>query len=247
MSDIEQTYTQSSTRNADVSKLLRNTYSLLASTFLVSAITAYISTNIFNGIYQQIMTDLADNGQLDTTQGLVPIFNYMGLGLMIPAIILLWFVIPRTANSGKGVFFTFLFVALMGAGLGPMLSSYIGMGKGEIIAQSLGGTALIFFGLSAYALTTKKDFSYLAGFLMTGGIVLMVAVVANLFLNIPGLQIAISCAFMVFSSACILFYTSSAIKGGETNYIMLAVGLYLAIYNLFVSLLSILGAFSGDD
>ncbi|MCJ8313414.1 MAG: Bax inhibitor-1 family protein [Saccharospirillaceae bacterium] len=247
MSNIEQTYSQNATMSVDVPKLLRNTYSLLACTFVVSAFAAFISTTISNGFLQQIQADFLDNGQLDTTQGLLSIYQYMGLGFMIPAIALLWFVIPRTANSGKGIFFTFIFAALMGAGLGPMLSSYLGAGKGEIIAQALGGTALIFFGLSAYALTTKKDFSYLSGFLMTGGIVLMVAVVANLFLHIPALQIAISCAFMVFSSACILFYTSSAIKGGETNYIMLTVGLYLAIYNLFVSLLSILGIFGGDD
>ena len=227
MSDFDQAYNPSQTLSVDVPILLRNTYSLLASTILVSAIAAIISTN------------MALSGKLPASTGLIT---------FIPAIILLWFVIPRTANSIAGVGFTFLFTALMGFGLGPMLASYLGLSNGgTIIAQALGGTAFLFFGLSAYTLITKKDFSFLSGFLMTGALVLIFAVVVSLFIQSTALHLAISCAFMVFSSASILWYTSSAIKGGETNYVLLTVGLYVSIYNIFVSLLSILGIFGGDD
>ncbi|BCE03486.1 Bax inhibitor-1/YccA family protein [Marinicellulosiphila megalodicopiae] len=221
MSDIEQMYNESTAMSVDVPKLLRNTYSLLACTVLFSAVMAFVGMQMNIGFISPFMT-------------LAIVFG-------------LFFGIAKTANSGMGIVLTFALTGYLGFSLAPLITAYMGAGKGNIVVQAFAGTAFIFFGLSAYALTTKKDFTFLSGFLMTGGLVLMAAVVMSIFLQIPALHIAISCGFMVFSSASILFYTSSAIKGGETNYVMLTVGLFMAAYNLFVSLLSILGIFGGDD
>lgn len=113
--------------------------------------------------------------------------------------------------------------------------------------QALGGTALIFFALSGYALTTKKDFSFLGGFLMVGLIVVIVAGIANIFFQIPALSLAVSSAVIMIMSGLILFDTSRIINGGERNYIRATLSLYLNIYNIFTSLLHILGIFGGDD
>jgi modulator of FtsH protease len=136
----------------------------------------------------------------------------------------------------------------MGASLGPMLSFYLAMENGpSMVLQALGGTALIFFSLSAYALTSKKDFSYLGGFLMTGLIVAVVAMIANIFLAIPLLSVTISAVVVMIMSGLILFDTSRIIQGGETNYIRATVGLYLSIFNIFVHLLHLLAVFTGGD
>ena len=136
----------------------------------------------------------------------------------------------------------------MGASLGPMLSHYASMPNGtSLILQALGGTALIFFALSGYALTSKKDFSFMGGFLMVGLIVVIVASLANIFFQIPALSLAISSAVIMIMSGLILFDTSRIINGGETNYIRATVSLYLNIYNIFVHLLHLLGVFGGDD
>ena len=129
----------------------------------------------------------------------------------------------------------------MGYTLGPMLSTLIASGAGDIIMLALGGTALVFFCCSAYVLTTRKDMSFLSGMMITGFVVLLVATIANLFLHIPALQMAISVMFILFSAGAILWETSNIIHGGETNYIRATVGLYVSIYNVFVSLLSLLG------
>ncbi|MEM8660643.1 MAG: Bax inhibitor-1 family protein, partial [Pseudomonadota bacterium] len=136
----------------------------------------------------------------------------------------------------------------MGASLGPMLAFYLSMPGGPaLVMQALGGTAIVFFGLSAYALTTRKDFSYMGGFLMVGLIVAVVAMIANIFLAIPALSLTISAAVVMIMSGLILFDTSRIVNGGETNYIRATIGLYLSIYNLFIHLLSLLTAFGGDD
>jgi modulator of FtsH protease len=136
----------------------------------------------------------------------------------------------------------------MGASIGPMLNHYLAMPGGPaLVMQALGGTAVVFFGLSAYALTTRKDFSYMGGFLMVGLLVAVVAMIANIFLAIPALSLTVSAAVVMIMSGLILFDTSRIINGGETNYIRATVGLYLSIYNLFIHLLSLLTAFSGDD
>lgn len=200
-----------------VNKVLKNTYMLLSATLIFSAMMAGVSMllNVGTGVYM-IST--------------------------FAAIALVWFVLPRTANSEKGILVVFAFTGLLGFGLGPVINHYLATANGPaIVAQSLAGTGIIFLSLSAYVMTTKKDFSYLAGFLMTGMIVALVAIIANIFLNIPVLSLAISGAIVFIMSGYILFETSQIIHGGQRNYIMATASLYLSIYNIFISLLQILG------
>ena len=199
-----------------------STNMLLGMTLLFSASTACISMAMGLG------------------QGAALILMLVGFGLL--------FVVNRTADSSKGLIAIFAFTGVMGASIGPMLNYYLAMPNGpSLVMQALGGTAVVFFGLSAYALTTRKDFSYMGGFLMVGLLVAVVAMVANIFLNIPALSLTISAAIVMIMSGLILFDTSRIINGGETNYIRATVSLYLDIYNLFIHLLHLLTAFSGDD
>lgn len=203
-------------------KVLRNTYMLLGMTLVFSAVTAGISMAMGLG------------------HGAALILSLVGFGLL--------FVVNRTADSSKGLVAIFAFTGVMGASIGPMLNYYLAMPNGpSLVMQALGGTAVVFFGLSAYALTTRKDFSYMGGFLMVGLLVAVVAMIANIFLNIPALSLTISAAIVMIMSGLILFDTSRIINGGETNYIRATVSLYLDIYNLFIHLLHLLTAFSGDD
>jgi modulator of FtsH protease len=203
-------------------KVLKNTYMLLGLTLLFSAVTAGISMAVGLG------------------QGAAFILMLVGFGLL--------FVVNRTADSSKGLLAIFAFTGVMGASIGPMLNYYLAMPGGPaLVMQALGGTALVFFGLSAYALTTRKDFSYMGGFLMVGLLVAVVAMIANIFLAIPALSLTISAAVVMIMSGLILFDTSRIINGGETNYIRATVSLYLDIYNLFIHLLSLLTALGGDD
>jgi modulator of FtsH protease len=165
---------------------------------------------------------------------------------------LIWFVLPRTAHSAAGLGVVFAITGLMGFGLGPVLSHYLNMANGSmIVMQSLGATAVVFVGLSAYVLTTRKDFSFMGGFLMAG---LLIAVVGMLALLVAGLfgyqfsgaSLALSGLVAMLMCGFILFDTSRIVNGGETNYIMATVSLYLNIYNLFVSLLQLIG-FANDD
>ena len=136
----------------------------------------------------------------------------------------------------------------MGYTLGPILGFYMATAQGSsLVMTALGGTAFIFFGLSGYALVSRKDFSFLSGFMFAGFLVIVVAFVANLFLQIPALQLALSAAFMLFSSAAILYQTGAIVNGGERNYILATVTLYVSLYNIFISLLNLLTAFGGDD
>jgi modulator of FtsH protease len=168
--------------------------------------------------------------------------------MSLAAIGIVWFVLPRTYNSSMGIVWTFVFAGLLGAGLGPMLNHYLAMANGpSIVAQALGGTAIVTFGLSFYSVTTKKDFSFLGGFLMVGMIVMIVAMIANIFFAIPAMSIAISGGVVLLMSLMILFDTSRIVNGGETNYIRATVSLYLDIYNLFVHLLVLVGFLSSDD
>jgi modulator of FtsH protease len=161
---------------------------------------------------------------------------------------LVWLVLPRTADSTAGIGVVFAITGLLGFGLGPVLNMYLSLSNGaELIGTSLGGTGVIFLALSAYVLTTKKDFSFMGGFLMVGIVIVIIASLANIFLAIPALSLALSGAIIMVMSGLILFDTSRIINGGETNYIMATVSLYLSLYNIFVSLLHILGAFGGDD
>ena len=209
------TYTQTSISSKN--KVLRNTYALLSVTLIFSALMAIASTmmNIGYGA---------------------------SLGCSIGALLLIWFVLPRTADSATGIAVVFAFTGLLGFGLGPILNHYLQLSNGaEIIATAMGGTAVIFLGLSGYALTTKRDFSFLGGFLFAGIIVLVLASIAAIFLQMPGLHLAISAAAILIFSGFLLFETSRIINGGETNYVLATTSIYLSIYNIFTSLLHLLG------
>ena len=161
---------------------------------------------------------------------------------------LIWFALPRTANSSNGIWVVFGITGLLGFGLGPLMNAYLQMSNGgQIIATAFAGTGLIFLGLSGYALTSRKDFSFLAGFLMVGLVVALVAIVANIFLQMPALSLAISSVIILVMSGFILHDTSSIIRGEQTNYILATVGMYLSIFNIFIHLLNILGSLSGED
>ncbi len=204
-------------------KVLRNTYLLLSMTFLFSALTAFLSF-----AYQ--------------VRPMNPLFLIVGVyGLM--------FLTHALRNSALGIVATFAFTGFLGYSLGPILNLYIAnFSNGpQLIGTALGGTGLIFLALSGYALTTRKDFSFLSGFLFIGVMVAFLGMIAGIFFQIPALQLAISAIFVLISSGLILFQTSEIIHGGETNYISATVSLFVSIYNLFISLLQLLGAFSGRD
>ena len=152
------------------------------------------------------------------------------------------------ARSAWGLVTIFAFAGWIGYGTGPMIGMYMSTSGGsEIVTTALGGTAFIFFGLSGYALVSRKDFSFLTGFITAGFFVLLGAVIMSIFLQIPALQLAISVGFMLFSSAIILYQTGQIVNGGERNYILATITLFVSIYNLFMSLIHLLTAFSGDD
>ena len=206
----------------ETNRVLRNTYMLLGMTLAFSALTAGVSMAI----------------NLPYSMGLV--LSLVGFGLL--------FVVHRRADSAKGLPAIFAFTGVLGAALGPMLNHYVALSGGpQLVMQALGGTAIVFFGLSAYALQSKRDFSAMTGFLVTGLIVAIVAMIANIFLAIPALSLTISSVVVLIMSGLILADTSRIIRGGETNYIRATVGLYLSIYNLFTSLLHLLGTFGGDE
>lgn len=204
-------------------KVLRNTYLLLGLTFLFSAFTAYASFALH-------------------ARPLNPL-------LMIAGVYGLMFLTQALRNSPLGIVSAFAFTGFMGYTLGPILNLYMAnFSNGpQLIATALGGTGMIFFALSGYALSTRKDFSFLSGFLFIASMVALLAMIAGIFFQIPALQLAISAAFMLIASGLILFQTSEIIHGGETNYISATVGLFVSIYNLFISLLNLLGSFSGRD
>ena len=204
-------------------KVIRNTYTLLSMTLFFSALCA-----------------------------LATMAMQLGGGtsmLMLIGGFIMTFVVRATANSAKGLVSVFVFAGLMGGSLGPVISMYLAayVNGSAIVSQALGGTALIFLSLSGYALTTRKNFSFLGGFLFTGMMVMLVAIIANLFLQIPALSLAISGAVILLMSGFILFDTSRIINGGETNYIMATISLYLSIFNIFVHLLHLLGSLTGRE
>ncbi len=214
--------TQSVSGVLATNKVLRNTYALLSMTLLFSALAAGVSMAV----------GMPRGGSMICS---------------IAALALIWFVIPRTQHSSAGIFWVFAMTGLLGAGLGPMLSYYLATPAGaSIVMQALAGTGIIFVGMSGYAMVTKRDFSFMSGFLFAGILIAFVASIANLFLQIPALHLAISAMFAVLSSFLILYQTNQIVRGGETNYISATVTLYVSLYNIFVSLLQILGVM-GDD
>jgi len=204
-------------------KVLRNTYALLAMTLLFSAATAALAMAL----------NLPHPGLIVTLVG------YFGL----------LFLTQKFSNSAWGLLFVFLLTGFMGLTLGPILSLYLKFipNGHQIVMTALGGTGLIFLGMSAYALVSRRDFSFLGGFLFAGILVAFLAGLGAVFFHMPGLALAVSAMFMVLMAGLILFETSRIVHGGETNYILATVTLYVAIYNLFTSLLHILGFLGGEE
>jgi modulator of FtsH protease len=203
-------------------KLIRNTYILLSLTLLFSALTAGIAMAV----------NMPFMGPLVTLGG------YFGL----------LFVTTKLRNSAWGLLSIFALTGFMGLTLGPLLNAYIHTFSNgtELVMTALGGTGVIFLGLSGYALVTRKDFSFLGGFLFVGILVAFLAGIGAMIFSLPSLALAVSAIFIMLMSGVILYQTSAMIHGGETNYIMATITLYVAIYNLFISLLNLLAAFSGE-
>ncbi|MGV6807410.1 MAG: Bax inhibitor-1/YccA family protein [bacterium] len=199
-------------------KVLKNTYALLAMTVAFSAVMAGVA--------------MAVNAP------------FMGLWTLLPYFICLWMV-EKNKNSTAGLFWVFALTGWMGFTLGPILAYYLATSGSNVIMTALGGTALIFLACSGYVLTTRKNLSFMSGFLMTGILVAFVAAIANYFLQIQGLSLAVSCMFLVICSGLVMWQTSEIIHGGETNYISATVTLYVMLYNIFSSLLHLIGV--GDD
>jgi modulator of FtsH protease len=202
-------------------KVLKNTYALLALTLLFSAVTAGISMTMNVPHF-----------------GLLTLVGYFAL----------LFLTAKFRDSSLGILFVFLLTGFMGLTLGPILNAYMATANGgQLIMTALGGTGAIFLALSGYVLTSRKDFSFMGGFLMVGILVAFLAGLGAFIFQMPVLSLAVSGMFILLMSGMILYQTSEIIHGGETNYIMATVSLYISIYNLFLSLLHILGALSGDD
>jgi modulator of FtsH protease len=206
----------------ETNKVLKNTYLLLSATLGFSALTALFSMSLNIG-------------------GMMPLI------MMVGAMVLGIFVLPKTANSAAGIGMIFLITGMLGFAIGPMLNMYLGLSNGsQVVLTALGGTAAIFVGLSAYAVNSKKDFSFMGGMLIGGMITVFVLMLANLFLQMPGFQLIISGFVIMLMSGFILMDTSRIVLGGETNYIMATYGMYLSIFNIFIHLLAILGIMSED-
>lgn len=215
------TMTRSEASVLSTNRVIRNTYMLLSLTLAFSAATAGVSMAL----------GLPHPGLIITLVG------YFGL----------LFLTTKFRDSGLGVLFVFALTGFMGYTLGPIVSKYLALPNGhQIVMQAMGGTAAIFLGLSAYAVTTRKDFSFMGGFLTVGILVAFLAGLGAVFFEMPGLSLAVSAMFVLLMAGLILFETSNIIHGGETNYVMATVTLYVSIYNLFTSLLHLLGVMNDD-
>ena len=203
-------------------KVIRNTYMLLSLTLLFAAITAAAA----------VAMKLPHPGLVITLVG------YFGL----------LFATTKLRNSGWGLLSVFALTGFMGYTLGPIVSHYLGLPNGgQTVMMAMAGTAAIFLGLSGYALTTRKDFSFMGGFLMVGILLAFLAGLAAIFFEIPALSLTVSAAFVLLMSGLILYETSNIIHGGETNYVMATVTLFVSIFNLFTSLLQLLGFMNSSD
>ncbi|MBK9312084.1 MAG: Bax inhibitor-1/YccA family protein [Rhodocyclaceae bacterium] len=203
-------------------RVIRNTYMLLSMTLLFAAATAAAS----------VALKLPHPGLILTLIG------YFGL----------LFAITKFRSSGLGVALVFALTGFMGYTLGPIVSHYLGLPNGgQTVTMAMGGTAAIFLGLSGYALSTRKDFSFMGGFLTVGILVAFLAGLAAIFFEIPALSLTVAAAFVLLMSGLILYETSNIIHGGETNYVMATVTLFVSIFNLFTSLLQLLGLANSSD
>ena len=213
---------------AQQNKVLRNTYLLLAVSLIPTIIGAAIGTNFINFSFMRSS----------------PIISVLAM----LAIFYGWiFMIEKNRNSSLGVALLLGFTAFLGLMLAPLLQQILSLRNGgQLVMMAAGGTAAVFFVLSGIASSTKRDFSFLNKFLMVGFVVIMLAVLANIFLQSPVVQLALSGAFIIFSSAIILWQINSIVRGGETNYVSATLTLYVSLYNIFSSLLQILGFTRGD-
>ena len=204
-------------------KVIKNTYILLSMTLLFSAFTAYVAMRL----------NMPFMGPVVTLGG------YFGL----------LFLTQRLSRSAWGIASVFALTGFMGLTLGPLINAYLQFfsNGGQLVMTAFGGTGVIFLGLSGYALTSRKDFSFMGGFLMVGVLVAFLAGLGAIFFEMPGLSLAVSAMFVLLMSGLILYETSSIIHGGETNYIMATVTLYVSIFNLFTSLLHLLGFANGNE
>ena len=214
--------THSESQILATNKVLRNTYALLSMTLLFSAVTAGIAMVMNLPPFNPILT----------------LVGYFGL----------LFATTKFRNSSLGLLFVFMLTGFMGLTLGPILNFYLATANGsQLVMTALGGTGVIFLALSGYALTSRKDFSFMGGFLMVGILVAFLGGIGAMIFSIPMLSLAVSGMFVLLMSGLILYQTSEIIHGGETNYIMATVTLYISIYNLVLRLLHLLTAFAGDD
>ena len=203
-------------------KVVRNTYMLLSLTLAFSALTAGTAMAL----------NLPHPGLIVTLVG------YFGL----------LFLTAKFKNSTLGLGFVFALTGFMGYTLGPIISSYLSLPNGgQIVMTAMGATAAIFLGLSGYALTSRKNFSFMGGFLMVGILVAFLAGLGAIFFEIPALSLTVSAVFVLLMAGLILYETSNIIHGGETNYIMATVTLFVAIFNLFTSLLHLLGFANSNE
>ncbi len=203
-------------------KVIRNTYLLLSMTLLFSALTAGATMAL----------NLPRPGLIITMVG------YFGL----------LFLTNKFRNQGLGIACVFALTGFMGYTIGPLLNMYLGLPNGgQTVMMAFGATAAIFISLSAYALTSRKNFSYMGGFLTAGILVAFLASLGAYFFEIQALSLAVSAAFVLLMSGLILYETSEIIHGGETNYVMATVTLFVAIFNLFISLLQLLGFVNSND
>jgi modulator of FtsH protease len=223
----EQTLPRANARPGALSELstnrvLRNTYALLSVTLFFSAAIAAASAALK--------------------------MPHPGIAITLIGFFGLLFATTKLRNSGWGLVSVFALTGFMGYTMGPIVSHYLSMPNGhQVVMMAMAGTATIFVGLSAYALTSRKDFSFMGGFLLAGIIVAFLAGLGAIFFQLPALSLTVSAAFVLLMAGLILFETSRIVNGGETNYIMATVGLYVSIYNLFSSLLALIGFGNSSD
>ena len=231
MQPVENNYSAPISINQGVGaeqRVLRNTYLLLAISMIPTGIGAMIGVNL-NFSFMRAS----------------PI---MSASVMLAVVFGMFFAIEKNRDSGLGVALLLALTLFLGVMLGPILQMTLGLRNGgELVALAAGGTATVFFAMSAIATVTRKDFSFMNNFLMVGGIVIMLAVVANIFFASPALQLTICAAFVLFSSLMILWQVSQIIHGGEDNYVSATLTLYMSVYNLFTSLLQLLTGLGSSD
>lgn len=214
--------TQSQAATLVTNKVIRNTYTLLSMTLIFSAMTAGVS--------------MALN------------LPHPGILLTLGGYFALLFLTAKFREQALGLVFVFTLTGFMGYTLGPILNSYLSLANGgQVVMMAMGGTGVIFFGLSGYVLTSRKDFSFMGGFLIVGILLAFIAGLAAIFFEIPSLSLAVSSMFVLLMAGLILYETSNIIHGGEKNYIMATVTLYVSIFNLFTSLLHLIGFMNNDQ